>query len=136
MARHAWWRGMTVIHVKKGCYTDLASGKKPLLIRPEGLMHLRYYAGQILAIGCGDCELLTYRVLAVRRYAGIEELVAAEPLEQIAHGNGVQTAIYLSIVFERELLDEEHDPTMDCTMAVLEVKRLSRQEALAKLHGP
>lgn len=121
MARQpTWWQNRLYFHIKKKALLDLHDGRKKTLVRPDiDPIWQRISVGQIVVIGSGDLQW-PFLVLALRRYLTLEELVAAEDLRAVNHGNLIQATDYLATVLERHL---------DQPMLALDLQLISKEEA-------
>ena len=116
----------TVFSVRKATFLLIESGQKDLLVRSVSWIFSRANPGNIVEIQSefdGKLRRCLRRIVAVRAYANMFEIVEKEDLARLAHGNKVQTMSFLSrifradqeeshaVVFELGLVDEEAPTT-------------------------
>lgn len=121
MARHrTWWQGRPCFLIKKRPLLDLHAGEKKTLVRPDiDPIWQGISVGQIIVIG--SCDLRwPFLVLAIRRYATLNNLTTSEDLQAIRHGTLIQATDYLATMLEKHL---------DKPMLALDLQLITKEEA-------
>ncbi len=86
------------LDVKKGTLQSICEGRKPLLVRVDDRTFTRFSVGDKVKVCSGD-RACTCKILAIRRYASLEELLSSEDLTKIAHGSHEEARVYLENIY-------------------------------------
>lgn len=108
------------INVKKGAWQSICQKEKSLLVRIDDRIFARFATNNLVVIASGE-RACTCRILAIRRYNTLEEILDREDLTRIAHGSHQETHEYLSGIY--------HDVPSTHRFVVLELElvKIGRQ---------
>lgn len=101
-------RSTARVNVKKGTFQSVCEDRKTLLVRLDNLIFIRLSVDATIKVCSGD-RACTCRIVDIRRYKTIEDILKHEDLEKIAHGSHLQARLYLEDIYytvpsEKELV--------------------------------
>lgn len=87
------------VDVKKGTFQSVCERRKPLLVRVDDVIFVRFVVGEMVKVCSGD-RACTCRIIDIRRYQTLEGILKSEDLEKIAHGSQQQAMVYLMQIYD------------------------------------
>lgn len=117
MAKHSAAR----VDVRKGTFQSVCEQRKTLLVRVDDEIFIRFSAGTMIKVCSGD-RACTCRIVGIRRYKTLQEILENEDLGKIAHGSHLQARLYLEDIYHTV------PSTKELVVLELELRKIGHRE--------